>query len=639
MNTRAILAALCAGLCTICAMAAGGIHTWCESATLHVAADSRVAGKGLVLLWNLKAGGDETVPADYQNTSIVAASVPAAGATYAIDLSALGIANGVACRVATATIYEKLDKLQMSNNNTWLDTGVRDSDVYGVEFGFQPISSGNGTSHWCYCIGTSESGFTVGENGSAITTCVSCYRGTKFTAGAARPVVSDSAINHYAYTNTVATLDGNVFKTGLAAGMPVGETGMNMYLGTACIVRTEGYSGGTRYLRGWWAYVRFYDAGGGLLLDYTPVRRVSDGAAGFWDGASNEFKTSSGTTAFTAGAALGGYITANLEIAAAATPDRALAATIENGAVAISAGAGLEGEQILVAWGPEDMGGNLEDWPNFAVALESVSSASPAAIRLGRFGVKPGDKFRVFAANRYIALDALETTGSGQYVETTIADSDVYSASFGFKNTATPGKNKYMNAIGTGRMSTESEIGDSGWTLGVVGREVDGQIVCKMQWVCHDKSNTQGPVYADAVQNFVFANGVFTVDGQTVATGLNTSPVGSIGDYASRPMRIGTWNSPDHRFQTGQWQYVQFRDASGNLILDFIPVRLAAADGTPGAAGFYDRATKTFHASSQNAFPVNGVNTPQAGATAVYAVNSVSPVQNAVISGLVIIIH
>ena len=268
-----------------------------NKAMLTVGVPAGLGGEQLLVLWD-----DADMGADisaWAHTNVVVESIAENGGTYTIKLTRLGAGLGKFVRVAAANCYKPLDRLWMADNNCWIDTGVKDSDVYGVRFGFYPTSSGNGGSHWSYCIGSNEKGFSVGENGKSIDTCVTCYRGMKFT-GDARPTVSTTQINEYAYTNTVFTVDGVTYKTGLADNAPVGTTTTNLYLGTAHIVRTSGYTSGTRYLRGWWSHVSFDDASGNKILDYIPVQRVSDNKVGFYDRATLSFVTSSGTGNFTA---------------------------------------------------------------------------------------------------------------------------------------------------------------------------------------------------------------------------------------------------------------------------------------------------------------------------------------------------
>ena len=52
---------------------------------------------------------------------------------------------------------------------------------------------------------------------------------------------------------------------------------------------------------GWWSHVSFDDESGDRILDYIPVRRVSDGKVGFYYRAAQAFVASSGTNGFMAG--------------------------------------------------------------------------------------------------------------------------------------------------------------------------------------------------------------------------------------------------------------------------------------------------------------------------------------------------
>ena len=65
-----------------------------------------------------------------------------------------------------------------------------------------------------------------------------------------------------------------------------------MFLGT--------WGSKSRFLYGWWSYVRFTGENGDALLDYIPVQR-GDGVVGFWNCVTDKLVTSTGGGAFTAG--------------------------------------------------------------------------------------------------------------------------------------------------------------------------------------------------------------------------------------------------------------------------------------------------------------------------------------------------
>ncbi len=630
-RASALASAVLACLFSVCAEASG-VHWHFDGAKMRVTADRTLAGKALLLLWDSADRGDD--PAAWPNRTVFGAAT-ADGGAWTLDLAALGIANGTQCRIAAATAYRRLEMLKMPGNDTWVNTGIKDSDVYGVRFGFYPTSSG---TTWAYCMGTGESGgFTVGMQNNVLTKCLACYRGSKFPE-AERPTVSGERINHYAFTNTVFTVDGTAYKTGLAANAAVGKTGLDMCLGTAYSTQ-NGTSTATRYLRGMWSYVQFDGQDGSLSLDYVPVKRVSDGKVGFWDRATKTFVTSSGSKDFEAGTELDAYEAGDdAEMLDAMTPNRALETQCHGGALSFTVPSGLAGERLILAWDAEDMGEDLDDWRGGrATIVECATAGQSVTVRPGRLGCRSGNAVRVFAATVYKPLETLAATGAGQYVTTGIRDSDTHGVRFGFKNTASPDVNGFRNAIGNGKQSSEG-IEGLGWTVGVVNREGVNRVFLSVGGKEY-KTIDNTAAYKDAVMDFALTNGVFTIDGDYhVTKPIVTSPVGNICDYADRNNRIGTWNSPTARYQAGEWKYVQFDDASGNLILDYVPVRqVVAADGALGKAGFYDRATKTFVPSNGNAeFPAAG-NEPAEGVGEVAAVNAVSAPMKVVLPGFMVI--
>ena len=267
-----------------------------DGTLLTVTAPSGLAGEQLVLLWDdSDKGGDPTA---WANSEVLAASLPASGGTYSANLATLGIVRGAVCRVATVNQVQLLDMLKMPNTTTYVNTGIPDSRCYGVRLGFygnEGHTSNSGTFQ--NFIGTMESvtadhpcGFTVGMNNARFDSWYWIYRSYK--SDAERPTVYTDAINDVAFTNRTFVVNGVVKKSGLEAGA-VGETGRNMYIGTFAEL--------SRFLFGWWSYVRFDDEAGNAIIDYLPAKRAADGKVGFLDRATGAFIVSTGGGNFTAG--------------------------------------------------------------------------------------------------------------------------------------------------------------------------------------------------------------------------------------------------------------------------------------------------------------------------------------------------
>ncbi len=270
-----------------------------DGGTLTVTVPAGLVGERLILAWDLADKGDDLD--DWANSTVLAES--AVEGELSKRLGSFGIRNGDTIRIFAATAYLPLDMLQMTSRQTYIDTGIKDLDVYGIRFGF--YATGKSAS-FGGAIGTGEGtnwdgGFIVGANQTEITSWYWAYQGTKYS-GTSRPDVSTSQINEAAFTNrmfTVSTADGSVNfkKTGLPSGAVAKVTdtysGKNMYLGRSAESDAAMY--------GWWSHVSFDDEDGNKILDYVPVRRVGDNKVGFYDRATKTFVTSSGTGDFTAG--------------------------------------------------------------------------------------------------------------------------------------------------------------------------------------------------------------------------------------------------------------------------------------------------------------------------------------------------
>ena len=160
---------------------------------MTITAPSTLAGKGIRILWDAEDKGAD--PAAWANSTNVVDAVPAAGGTYSIDLAACGITNGQPCRIVTSTRYRLLDMLQMTTTQTYIDTGIIGSNIYGIRFGYYPTGrSGTGDNDFYYAIGCGKDNkngdydrgaFAVAE---AVTTELGSavryyYRGVKYDPG------------------------------------------------------------------------------------------------------------------------------------------------------------------------------------------------------------------------------------------------------------------------------------------------------------------------------------------------------------------------------------------------------------------------------------------------------------------------
>jgi hypothetical protein len=579
-------------LCAVALAAAVSADVACsfEGATMNVAAPSTHAGCRLELLWDSADKGDD--PSAWANASEIAAAVPAAGARYVVDLNSLGITNGTPCRIVAYERYRLLDMLKMPNSKAYIDTGIKDSDCYGVYFGFY----GNEKSaDFANFIGTSESsGFTVGANSSSVGSWYWYYRNGKYNP---RPTVNTDSINEASFENQTFTLNGSVVKSGLPAGS-VGASGANMFLGT--------WGAKNRFLYGWWSYVRFTDENGDALLDYIPVKR-GDGVVGFWDRVTDKLVTSTGGGAFTAGTVTnqGFEVVFSMQ---RVSPNHAISLEVKGPRLYALVPAGLAGEQLMLAWGDVDYGGDIADWPN-SVELAAVvgKNGGVYGADIARLGVRNGQTCRVFARHNLQLLDMLQMTGTKAqaFVDTGFKDSVVYGVRFGFYGTTAT--EAFAAIIGT-----NGESGQGGFHVSASNTDA-AHWVLVYRGVKDVTGSTRPSVSTSSINDVAFTNRVVTLNGSNLKTNLEKGPVGYTGLNMAVGAAIGygtTW-----RRHNGWWSYVRFDDADGNAILDYIPVQLAN-----GTVGFYDRATSSFvYNSGTGSFTAGTVTN-----TCVTAVNSSS---------------
>ena len=571
------------------------VHVCQNGGTLTVTAPSTLAGKGLLLQTDAESAGTWTTA-----TNIVG-TVPSEGGVYTVDLAALGITNGTPCRIASGTIYNNLYMLQVTTYRTFVDTGIADTSVYGVRFGFYATGSFNSNAPF---IGTedaysSSSGYhgdwqvripTQGTNGkwayryrSGSTTQISSY------------TFSTDSINEIAFTNQVFTVGGDtVIKSGLTSGS-VGFTGLNIYLGGAANKKnSKGTLSRSGDVYGWWSYVQFDDADGNLILDYVPVQR-GDGTVGFWDKVTSQFMppyTDGSFTpgTFSAGTPTGESFATDVESVCEFTPDRQLARSSNEGTVTITVPAGLVGERIIIAWDAADKGDDPADWANSTTLTDSATAGDLTA-RLGRLGIRNGDYVRIFAANVYKPLDMLYTTSGKQcYITTEFKDTEVYGAKFGFYGYAKADNWGYF--IGT-QEKDASGNNYGGFVIGMNGTNLDSWF-----WVGYNirsGTDTRPSVSTNSINEVAFTNKVITVNDTKV---YSVSSVRSLGG-SGKAITIGTTtdvvggNNPS-RFLYGWWSHVSFYDVDDNTLLDYIPVQRVS----DSKVGFYDRATKSFVTSS-----------------------------------------
>lgn len=559
--------------------------------TLTVMASDAYENKGLKLLWDSTDKGD--VASDWSNSVVIVDTVPSIGGTYSVDLAALGITNGTPCRIASYSHFARLNMLKQPDYKSYFDTGVKDTEVYGVRFGYYSIYKGTSSSKTTDannspCIGSigSSGGFVVYANDSSRTSVKYRWRGV---VGATTPDVKygstseaadASKLNEFAFTNGVFTLDGEIVASDLGVGVSSGTGNNNIAIGTS--INNLGY----KAMYGYWSHVSFDGADGNKIRDYIPVQRTTDNKVGFFDRVTGSFNVSTGTT-FTAVSQTGEMVSGDLQIESETITHLGLSA--HRSTLTITVPSCFSGERLMVFWDDSDRGDDAAAWAHSATVAE-VALAGTYSVRMSSLGIKNGQFCRVAAGYNYQPLDMLMQNSYLSYVSTGIRDTEVYGLRFGYYSVAK--KANTAPCIGSVGISNGGFL-----VLSDEASRITLATVWRGEWLEEKPTvkygtSTSDPSDATKVNEFAFTNGVFTIDGSVINDSLGSGL--SVGKNGIE-MSVGTGSH--YRGSNGMygwWSHVSFDGADGNKILDYIPAKRTSDD----VVGFYDRVSKRFMTSS-----------------------------------------
>jgi hypothetical protein len=268
-----------------------------DRSVLTITVPACCAGERLSVLWDDSDKGDDE--AAWAHSAVVADE--ALAGTYTVCMPSLGMRNGQFCRVTASDRYHPLEMLLQDSKSSYINTGIKDSDVYGVRFGYYSVAkSDDGAS----CIGSygSLGGFVLYANGFTRMSMSVMWRGTGLSEhpgvrwGSPGDDPDLSKLNEFAFTNGVFTVNGSVVNSSLGAGVAAGTQGKILTVGASTSDSAVG-----KGMYGWWSHVSFDDVNGKRIFDCIPVKRATDDAVGFWDRASKRFLMSSGAGGFMAG--------------------------------------------------------------------------------------------------------------------------------------------------------------------------------------------------------------------------------------------------------------------------------------------------------------------------------------------------
>ena len=554
---------LACGVCLISSALFAGVSYRLLGPILKVTASAGSAGDGIVFVWDEADRGDDV--ANWAHSAVVTESVPTGGSTYRLDLASLGVTEGMACGLVATRTYQCLDRLG-TFNGAYVDTGVKDTDCYGVAFGFYATTK---TTDWGYFIGTYESnGFTIGNNSSNFASWNWAYRTGK---GSPRPTVKTDSVNEVSFHDAEFWLNGTQKASSLGDGS-VGLSGSTMYVGRAVF--------DSRIQYGWWTHVELVGADGKNLIEYVPTQQ-SDGTVGFYDRVSGSFvKPTSGT--FTAGSLTGTTISqAFPHIPFTAANCEPITVSVAGARLTADVPASFAGEQLLLVWDDEDKGDQPENWAQSAIIAPILpAGGGTVTADLRALGVRNGQAVRVVARHVFDLLDQVKVS-SGSYVDTGVKDSECTRAAFGFYAEQSDYSNTEWGVfIGTHETQGTTDIG--GFLISLENGNPE-----KWFWKAfgYRASGERPTVSKTAINEAVFAQSAVVVNGDTKKSALPNGVLGTTGAniYLGKA-------SIDYRHQAGWWSHLELAGADGMNMVEYVPVRRLG----DGKVGFYDRVGDRF---------------------------------------------
>lgn len=540
--------------------------------------------------------GDAATRSAWTNARTLSESVPAAGATYTVPLSELGVPADASFRLfAGSTDIALLDYVEQNGADSGHDTGIPDNICYAFEIRqYSKAWSGN---KYPAIIGTrqpnSSTGFSVQHTGAA-TGVYFMQRVNNTYTYTKKLAPSTSSMNTYVFTNLVFSLNGTVYGPNTGASTwatPVGTSGLNI-----CMGRFP-EQGPTMAYQSRWYYLKLYGSGNAALLDYVPAKRKSDGVAGFYDRAAVKFVTPSDGGAFT-----GGTVTNNAFVVAATAvggicsfprlarvPAVTTLDTSDDGAtltIEVRPGYGV-GSKLYLAHDTTDKGCDIADWTGKLEVCSSIPAAGGTyTVDLVAQGLDSGRVFRAFIANRYTLLERVQQNSDDDVIDTGVAD--VLCTGMELGCYCTGYSNKYSSFIGTG---TGNGAANCGYRVCLGGSATK---VMFGQWV-NSRYTYKFVTFTANTRNVLkVENNTVTLNGGSAVKPES----GNTASWRTTPLGLSRLNAYMGRLPTdnatgtccyGWWYYLKLKGIDGNLLLDYVPVM-----NSNGTAGFLDRVSASF---------------------------------------------
>ncbi len=554
---------------------------------------------------------------DWTNATTLSESIPAEGAAFTVALADLGVAADACFRLFTTGAYTLLDYAWSNSENTWLDTGVKDTDVYALDVGFCPTARGSvsvdstsyGYPSILVSIAGSSGGMSLWHAKTGLKVNFARMTDGKYTYNNVVDLKKDQ-MNTCVFRANSLKFNGvdSKIASGASAWVtsPVGLSGHTLSLNRSGDATTTDS-------RTKWYYVKFYDRFGDLMLDYVPA--VKNNVVGFFDRASGNFVAATGVGALTAGTTTNAATAVTLPVGkiwsfpqlakrpAEVSIDKTAGATLT---VRVNAGYG-QGTKLFLAHGTTDGGDDLAAWSDRLELAASVpAEGGTYTVDLVAQGLDEGRLFRVFAGDAYTPLARVQLDSNDDGIDTGIRDYNVYGFVLGYYCTGL--MSKYATYFGSG---TGGSTGNSGFRLYMAGSSYpDLKTTVAAQWSYENYTYkyTNNPLSDNACNDVKYSGHTLTLNGAEVipqaGSAIWSSPLGTKG----LDLYLGRLPDDSGNHTYGWWYYLTMEGKDGRKILDYLPVKTAA-----GTAGFFDCVSGRFITPTDGGVLVAGEEKAAAG--------------------------
>lgn len=525
-------------------------------------------GAKLILAYG--AGDRGTQFAAWSTTRELAASVPTAGGDFSVSFADLGYPDGnCTVRAFFQSGFEKLDYLIVDASNDYLDLGILDNQIYGIEYGYTPKGGGSFGKTIC-ALDEGAAGTSFRFEGASSTTKFNfCADDTKNNYQYKPAILSATDKNTVVARNNAITVNGTKLADYRTA--PIGLKGARVRL------NTKNPSTANDHSFGWWYYLKIWGEDGRLLIDFVPVRRTSDNAVGFYNQAEKLFVTPTGGGAYGAGTVVADGAFTDL---AAVTPpvlfaSRGIKLAIADNVATVTVPAGVAtGEKLYLVSDAADRGLDVQAWHDAAVLSESIPAAGGTfTCSLGEVCSFTENVVRVFAVEDYTRLASLTANEANDYNDTGVLDNLCYGIEYGYQP---------INGAGLYGKTLSSVSG----TLRLE-RAGNGNKPRYNYCACND-SYAQVTFTFDlngsACNDIVFTRHAFFHNGTNRGSCI-TCPMDKTGTM----LRMNNKGLAANDRDSGKWYYLRLFARSGCKLVDYVPAQ--RADGT---IGFVDLAGRTF---------------------------------------------